>query len=81
MIGECVKCHTKVKLSRCINNSTAKFIVEDSGGKQWSLTAFQDQIEAITKNQIGSSIEEKLLTAPPMKFFIVGSIVKAVNIC
>ena len=68
VIGECIKCKAKVKLSRCSKSSSAKFVVEDSSGRKWYLTAFDEQVTAIIANECGSSIEERMLSASSMKF-------------
>ena len=69
-VGECVKCGAAVKISRCKWSLSAKFIVEHSGTKRWRMTAFGDQVEAIISGEEGANVEQKILVAPTMKFFV-----------
>ncbi len=53
---------------------------EDANGTTHHLTSFTDQISKIIEDEHGSSIEDKMLSAPPMKFFWSGnSIIRAVQ--
>lgn len=80
VIGECMRCNAKVKISRCNHSNSVKFVVESSEGKIWRLTAFNEQMQAIIDGEYGGSIEEKMLSADKMKFFFTTSnIVKAVR--
>ena len=80
IVGECLKCCAKVKMSRCGRNTSVKFVVEGSEDKSWRLTAFKEQVDAIVSDQQGNSIEDKMLSAPPMKFYYTSTnIVKAIR--
>ena len=69
VIGECNKCGSKVKMSRCRKSVSVQFIVEDDSRKSWRLTAFNDEVDAIVEGETGATIEEKMLMANKMKFF------------
>ncbi len=78
--GECTKCKANIKMSRLKKSSSVRFMVEDANGTTHRLTAFTDQISKIIEDEHGSSIEDKMLSAPPMKFFWSGnSIIRAVQ--
>lgn len=80
MIGECSKCGSKVKISHCGKCVSIRFIVEDDNRKSWHLTAFNEQVDTIILRESGTSIEEKILMANKMKFFLSNSdVVKHVN--
>ena len=73
VMGECMKCRAKVKLSRCGKSIRAKFMVEGVEKKSWCLTAFNDEVEAMVSGESGESTEEKMLSAPVMKFIITST--------
>lgn len=80
VVGECLKCYAKVKMSRCGHNTSVKFVVEGSQNKSWRLTAFKEQLDAIIADEQGNSIEDKMLCAPPMKLYYTSTnIVKAIH--
>ena len=79
VIGECIKCKAKVKMSRCSKSASAKFVVEGSSGRMWYLTAFDEQVTAIIANECGSSIEERMLSASSMKFVTSSKIVREIK--
>ncbi len=50
-IGECMKCHLKVKMTRCAKSKGAKIVIASSSDflpeKMWHLMAFNEQLEAM----------------------------------
>lgn len=78
--GECIKCKAKVKMSRVKESHSAKFMVEADNKKTEYLTAFTDELTQIIEGEEGSTIEDKMLSAAPMKFFWDGNnVVRAVH--
>ena len=70
-IGECTKCNMKMKLSKCTKSIAARFIIEDEGGYEYKVTAFNEIVNAITSHVAeGNDIAEKMLCAPTMTFTI-----------
>ena len=69
VIVECTKCGVKAKADRCKQVTTARLLIEDTEGKEYKVTVFNEVIEAIVSN-VGADTTEKLLSAPPMKFAI-----------
>lgn len=69
-IGACTKCGMKMKLSRCPQRLVARLRIEDEAGATYTVTAFQQPIDDIIRNQEGADDTEKLLSAPVMKFTI-----------
>lgn len=61
-IGECSKCKTKWKLGKCCKGMAARFIVEEEdGGKQQSVSAFDDVLNGITEGIQGADVAERLM--------------------
>lgn len=69
-IGKCTKCEAKAKMSKCCRSLTVRFVIEDDGGKEYRVTAFDDIVKKITDGQDGEDIGEKMLCAPVMTFTI-----------
>ena len=40
VVGNCMKCNAKVKLTRCRKSKSVRFVVNQAGGKTWQLAAF-----------------------------------------
>lgn len=79
VIGECSKCSCKMKMSRCEQNLSVRFMVEGDGKQTWRLTAFKHEVEAIVAGETGASIAEKMLLVDNIKFYVSsGNIVKNV---
>ena len=53
-------------------------VVEASNGRR-ELTAFDEHVRGIIASECGSSMEEKLLSAPILKFIISGKIVREIK--
>lgn len=68
IMAECYKCGTKYKL--CQLNRNALIVVEDTSGTQHRVTVFDKELETIIDSVIGSSVAEKLLTAPHVKLSV-----------
>ena len=79
VIGQCSKCDAIVKMSKCENSTSVRFVVEDSDHDTTTLTAFTDMIDSIVSGETGCSIAEKMLSAQPMKFYVTNNIIKAVS--
>ena len=62
--GECSKCKSRMKLSRCPMSLTARFVIENEGGSTIHLTAFGDIVQEMTQDIEGEDMEEKLLNTP-----------------
>ena len=60
IIGECSRCGTKQKVSKCQRKQTARVLLETEKGEK-TITLFQDQLQALTSNAAGYSISDKLL--------------------
>ena len=78
VIGECTKCGATLKMSKCPNTNTVRFVVEDTNHVSTTLTAFSDTIKAIIESEAGCSVAERMLSTGPMKFYVKNSIVKDV---
>ena len=52
---------------------SVKFVVEDDGGVQQTLLAFQDVVDKMVEGESGGSIEEQILSASNMTFFWSGN--------
>ena len=78
IIGECLKCQGKMKMSRCGKRICVKFVVEGVNGRKWYLTAFNEKVQAIVYGESGSSIEEKMFSIGSIKLSIDGNVVKGV---
>ena len=68
-----------MKISRCITNQAAKFLVVDPSGDKHYLTALNNEISAIVEGMTSHSTQQKIPNAPAMKFFVDKNIVKAVT--
>lgn len=69
-IGQCTKCGLKVKLSKCELRISARVVFEAVSGGQQNLTIFGKELEAIKEKGSGSSLEEQLLSLPPIKVWM-----------
>lgn len=68
LIGQCSKCSTVMKISRCVKAKNAKFtIAATESSKEWNLTAFNEQLEKIIEGAEGNTLQEKLLFAGKTK--------------
>ena len=73
VFGVCTKCNTKMKLTRCANQSVANVILEDLDGKEYRVAIFNDVLEkivAVCEATDEADIGEKLLTAPTLAYTI-----------
>ena len=76
-VGQCSKCNTKVKMLKCKNQSVARVVVEEEGGKQHKLTMFGgvvQQIADISKETAGTSgdcnVSDQLVMSPQLTYTI-----------
>lgn len=80
-LGECTKCHLKIKLSKCTKKLVAKLFIEKEDGTEVMATAFDEVIQKITcKDSSDTTIEEKLTTAGITKFYITSDIISDVEL-
>ncbi len=79
-IGECTKCSTKWKLAKCSKCFAARFVVEDEKSlKHHTVSAYNDILMAISEDVDGEDMEEKLLNAAVMTFYINKNIVVGIK--
>ena len=57
---------------------SVRFVVEDDSKKTWRLTAFNDEVDIVLE-ECRISIEEKMLMANKMKFFLSSNDVRCVK--
>ena len=69
IVGQCPKCDTLTKISKCPKVCTAKVIVGDKDGKDHILTIFDPLLSTIVDGISGTSLGMKLLNVPTYKFF------------
>ena len=50
MVGECLKCGVKVKMSRYAKTVAANLIIEDEAGKKYRVTAFNEVVHDIIRS-------------------------------
>lgn len=78
--GECNKCKSRMKLSRCSVMLTAHIVMENDAACTVQLTVFSNVIMEIIEEIEGEDVEEKLLNSPKMKcFFNTSNIVTRVS--
>ena len=70
LTGECSRCETRVKLSKCPVTLTARIVVENDTGTAYPLTAFGNVIADLIDEMEGEDVEEKLLNMPKIKYFL-----------
>lgn len=81
IMGECIKCGLKVRMSKCKRNTVATLLLEDEEGKEMRATAFQEIIDKILKDKDNNlDLEESLLDTPCMKFTIKSDIICTVEV-
>ncbi len=67
LVGECSKCGIKVKRSRCGQSIAARLIIEDDGGKEYRVMAFNEVVEDVVRDQAGADFTEKLVCVLVMR--------------
>ena len=70
VLGECTKCGMLMKLKKCKTLETARVVVSDQGGREYTLTMFDSVIANIIEGVNGADIKRKLLRAPAHRFNI-----------
>ena len=74
-MGECSKCNTKMKMSKCNKQCIAHVIIEDDKGKEHKVTVFSDVLKQIAyygKEAAGveADISKQVLSAPSLNYTI-----------
>ncbi len=69
-VGECTKCGMMAEMSRCHKSTAARLVLEDDKGNIHKVTAFNDIVEDIARGQEGSTIVERVLSAPSMNWTV-----------
>ena len=54
VIGKCSKCDAMLKLSKCDQSQSARFVVMSGDGKKFNLLAYKDQLESLFEGQDNS---------------------------
>ena len=75
ILADCSKCGTKMKISRCRQQSVENIVLKDIEEKYYRVTVFDDVLQQITDNgkpSLGDncSIYEQLLSAPEQQYTI-----------
>ena len=82
VVGECGRCGAKVRMEKCSKSVSVRFVVEGLQGNKWHLTAFGQEVQAITSGQCRETIIEKMPSAPNMSFTLsVKDAVRHVQVC
>ena len=68
--GECNKCKSRMKLSRCSVMLTAHIVMENDAACTVQLTVFGNVIMEIIEEIEGEDAEEKLLNSPKINAFL-----------
>jgi hypothetical protein len=80
-VGECSKCHLKVKLSKCPKSLIARVMFDvNDGGFYKQLLLFGNELERVIENVNGNDVTEKLLNVPKLKLSVSGDAVTSVVI-
>ena len=83
-IGECSKCSTKMKISKCKSKAVARVLLESVDGKERKVTAFDEVVQKIagfSEASATNSMIEQLLSSLTLMYTIKGDKIATVSQC